>query len=488
MPTRRFAILLTISVLAPGVGACGGNASDKAGGAVRNRPVVLRLADGVGDVTLAQVYADEVARRSHGSLRIEVQPNWRRLQIRREEETVNDVKAGRADIGFDATRGFADTGVTSFDALHAPLLMDSLALEAKVLRSPLAAEMLNGLEPLGVVGLGILPGPLRRPLGLARRLVRPSDYRGQTVGLVRSRVGTATLRALGASPRTVPAGAPIDGFGLDGLESDLATLELNRFDQNARAITSNITLWARPEVLYINQQAFARLRPAQREILRAAAPAALAPALLSLSSRQADAATLLCGRGLWFTAADPSDVAALRAAVRPVYADFDARTNRFVDQIRAMARDVQAEPTPVCTTSEAPPPIAPKLGTKTPLDGTYLMRISRAQARQASGGQRPVDENYGEFRTVLDRGHFHMTQKGGRSDRWTRGVYAVDGDRLTITIQQSGGVRPNGADEKPGEVFEYRWSLYRQQLSMRPAHPEPGGYPAQTMTRTGDAR
>jgi TRAP-type C4-dicarboxylate transport system substrate-binding protein len=488
MPTKRLAMLLTISVLTPGVGACGGNGGDKAGGAVRNGPVVLRLADGIGEEVLAQVYADEVARRSHGSLRIAIQPNWRRMQIKREEETVNDVKAGKAQIGFDATRGFADAGVASFDALHAPLLVDSFALEAKVLRSPLAGEMLKGLEPLGVVGLGILPGPLRRPLGYARPLVRPSDYRGQAFGLVRSRVGTATMRALGAAPRTVAAGAPIDEYGLGGLESDLTTLESNRFDHNAKAVTSNITLWARPEVLYINRQAFDRLTPAQRQVLRDAAAGALAPALLSLRSRQAESATVLCRRGLRFTAAAASEVAALRAAISPVYAAFDARTNGFVDRIRAMAREVRAEPAPVCTAGEAPAPIASKLGTKTPLDGRYLMRVSRDEARQASGGQQPVDENYGEFRIAFDRGLYHTTQKGGRSDRWTRGVYTVEGDRLTITIQRSGGVRPNGADEKPGEIFEYRWSLYRQRLSLRPAHPEPGGYPALVMTRTGDVR
>jgi hypothetical protein len=116
------------------------------------------------------------------------------------------------------------------------------------------------------------------------------------------------------------------------------------------------------------------------------------------------------------------------------------------------------------------------------------MRVSREQARQASGGRQPVDENYGEFRFVFDRGRYHTTQKGGRSDRWTSGVYTVEGDRLTITIQRSGGVRPNGADEKPGEIFEYRWSLYRQRLSMHPAHPEPDGYPALVLTRTGDVR
>jgi TRAP-type C4-dicarboxylate transport system substrate-binding protein len=484
MPVKRFAIMLTISGLTLGVGACGGNADDKAGGAVRSAPVVLQLAD-FGDEELAKVYADEVVRRSRGSLRIEIHRGWRHGEVNLEEGLIGDVKAGKADIGWTATRGFDEVGVTSFDALHAPLLVDSLALEEKVLRSPLVREMLKGLEPLGVVGLGILPGPLRRPLGLTRSLVRPSDYRSRRFGLVRSRVGAATMRTLGATPRTVPLGTPIGEFGLDGLESNLSVIEGNDFGHGAKGVTSNVALWARPEVLLINRQAYGRLTGPQRQMLRDAAAAAVAPALATLRAQDASATKALCARGLRFTVASAADVAALRNAVRPVYSTLDARTNDFVGRIREMARDVTAEPPPTCGTQT--PPTIPSGRAKTPLDGTYRMHIRREDARDP-GGAPPLDENYGDFRYVLDRGRFDMTQKGGRSDRFTRGVYSVEGDRLTLTVQQSGGVIPNSADEKPGEVFAYKWSLYRDRLSLRPVHPEPGGYPPLLWTRTGDVR
>ena len=50
---------------------------------------------------------------------------------------------------------------------------------------------------LGLVGLGILPGPLRKPLGVAG-LVGPADYAGRTLAVQRSRVTEETLRTLGA--------------------------------------------------------------------------------------------------------------------------------------------------------------------------------------------------------------------------------------------------------------------------------------------------
>ena len=79
---------------------------------------------------------------------------------------IRDVEAGKADLGWAGSRAFDNVGVQSFDALHAPLLIDNYPLEHKVLESPLCHEMLEGLEPVGLVGIGILPGPMRKPLGV----------------------------------------------------------------------------------------------------------------------------------------------------------------------------------------------------------------------------------------------------------------------------------------------------------------------------------
>jgi hypothetical protein len=252
---------------------------------------------------------------------------------------------------------------------------------------------------------------------------------------------------------------------------------VNAFDHGASAVTANVVLWARPEVLYANRAALARLTPGQRRLLTEAATAVAGPALTSVRAQEARAAHGLCARGLRFAT---GDVPALKAAVAPVYAGLDARTRGYVETIRALGQDVATEPSPECA---APPNAVPKLGVKSPLDGTYRMHISTAQAVRQASGAPPVDENRGDFHYVLDRGRFSMTQKFGRSDRYTRGVYVVRGDRFTITIQQSGGVRPTGSDEKPGEVFDLKWSLYRGRLSLRPWHPEPDGYPAAVWVR-----
>ena len=65
---------------------------------------------------------------------------------------------GRADLAMAPSRAWDEFGVLSLRALQAPLLIDSYALQERVLRSSLAARMLDELRKLNLAGIGILPG------------------------------------------------------------------------------------------------------------------------------------------------------------------------------------------------------------------------------------------------------------------------------------------------------------------------------------------
>src|SRR4051794_6924634 len=179
------------------IAGCGNTGSDKAGGARKHKPTVLTMANGSSDSSELDPFAAAVARLSGGTLRIEFKNDWRKDQIGYGVDVIGDVKAGKADLAWSGTRNFDSVGVPSFDALQAPLLIDSYPLERQALGSRLVGRMLGGLKPLGVVGLGILPGTLRKPLGVSP-LVRPEDYGGKTFAFQRSEVAKQTVRALGA--------------------------------------------------------------------------------------------------------------------------------------------------------------------------------------------------------------------------------------------------------------------------------------------------
>ena len=131
--------------------------------------------------------------------------------------------AGKADLGVAGSRAWDSVGVRSFRALEAPLLIDSYALQDAVLNSGLSGRMLTGLVPLGLIGIGVLPGPLRYPVGITRPLLRPSDYAGQRIGVQQSLLAISTFRALGATPVWFAVEAPVAGF--DGVEQGVDNIQ-----------------------------------------------------------------------------------------------------------------------------------------------------------------------------------------------------------------------------------------------------------------------
>ena len=568
MQTRRFIRWTAAAVLAASaiaLTACSGSSSDKAGGVEEAEPRVLTMAVQI-DANQMAAFAEDLSRLSGGTLEIEFKEGWRLAEAKYEAGTLEDVKAGKVDMALVGARAFDSVGVTSFQALVAPLLIDSYDLEAKVFEEGLPEQMLADVERPDIVGVGVLPGPMRKMLGISKPFLSPEDFAGQAVGLQDSAVAEKTLVALGASPMPVPAEAPLDG--LDGYEQHLGSIAGNSYDANAEYVTSNVNLWPRPLVIVMGSEAFESLTDEQRSALRAAAAAAVPEALAADREEDEEAADTLCRRGMTFATGSESDLAELRAALEPVYVDLrrDPQTRSYIDAITSLKREITASTeTPVCdleggvsasafpegtyestvteedwlkaawddpttgtftmeldsgdvTTYEpetgeigfrgtytvfrdqieltgpedtvtarwsfdgrrlsfadivGPVPYVVVMGSHpwvrvgakpTPIDGVYEFTTTLADFEGLPSPQ--VVENYGEHRWVLDGGRFEMTQKNGASDRWTKGKYVVRGNIVVFTVEDYGGVSPNGAYEKPGEVYTYTWSLYRDQLTL----------------------
>ena len=151
----------------------------------------------------AKQFTDEVSRLSEGGLRIRVVP-VEPQGVEYEAAVLRRMQAGEADLGLVGTRAWDDFGAPGLAALGAPFLLDSYPLQERVFTSDLVEPILEELRPAGFEGIGLLPGPLRRPFGLAGALAAPDDFRGLAIGTQQSNVADATLRALGANPASPP--------------------------------------------------------------------------------------------------------------------------------------------------------------------------------------------------------------------------------------------------------------------------------------------
>src|SRR5215469_18736425 len=428
---RPVVLLAAIAVLA----GCGSPGLDKAGDSQARDPVVLTLANFNGDTGELDWLQGAVWRLSRGTMRIDIEYRWRRGQVKAENGLIADVRAGKADLGVVGSRAWDSVVVDNFRALGAPLLIDSYALQERVLRSPMIGQMLGGLGPLGLAGIGLLPGPLRKPLGITRPLLTPADYAGLKIGVQQSRVADATMNALGATPVWFPGAGPITGFG--GVEQQISSIAGNQYDRAGKYLTANVNLWPRPLVLFANGNTWARLTTAQRHILSQAVTDDQPAETNFLRGDERTSIAILCRRGLPFLDASPADLAALRRAVQPVYAQLerDPQTRRYISQIEAMRRRTPAEPAPGCA------PATRLAGRAGPLDGVWRFTVTAAELRAAGVPQGDiVPENYGRFTMIIDRGRFAYQQEDRQACTWAYGTIAVKGNAIEELFTDGGGI------------------------------------------------
>jgi TRAP-type C4-dicarboxylate transport system substrate-binding protein len=350
---RKRAVLRAFALIGAGAvvaAACnGGSGSDKAGGG--GEPVVLTLAEGAADSSTDLAVAEFVQRVSElsgGALRIQVQPDWGGEDPGAEQQTVRDLAAGKADLGSVGTRVFDTLGVNSFEALGAPMLIDSYPLERAVIASDIPGQMLASLGELDLTGIAILGDGLRKPIAVERPLLGPGDWLGITFAGFRSQSQAEAVLALGARPSDVIGGTLLAALGngqVQGAENNLLVYEHGSRQSVAPYVTANVNLWPKTVALMANPGRVAKLTDEQQGWLRQAAQDA-ATASVGLFEREDELVASVCEAGGRLANASPADLAGLQHAFAPVYASLeqDAQTKVFIEAIQQLKRSTSAGP------------------------------------------------------------------------------------------------------------------------------------------------
>ena len=404
-------------------GACAdtGSAQDKAGGTNAD-PQVLTMAQPNDGEPPAQLlsWAEEVGERTNGTLTIEFKNAWRLGEVDYESSTIEDVRAGKVDLGWIGARALDRVGVDSFQALLAPLLVDSYDLQAAVFEAGIPDEMLEGLHDIDLVGIAALPGPMRKLLGVSEPLVDPADFVGKTVGLADSALATDTLTALGARPKAVPSSADLDG--LDGYEQQLASIVGNHYYAEADYVTANVNLWPRPLVIAMGADTFEGLAVSQQNALQQAAADAIPGALDASRAEDEEALPALCREGMKLIKASDEALADLRTAFRPIYAELNAdpATHAHLTAIEELKASLARSPeAPSCPKGEA---VGSPTGVGFP-QGTFETTISKDDWGEM-GGQ-PM-----EFSMVIDAETVTILDDG---EIGFKGTYTAFRDTLEVT-------------------------------------------------------
>jgi TRAP-type C4-dicarboxylate transport system substrate-binding protein len=421
---------------------------DRAGGDADVEPTVLTFAQPNEGNPPDQLvgWAEQVGRLTNGSLQIEFENGWRLGQADYESATIADVQTGEIDMAWVGARAFDRADVTSFQALLAPMLVDSHDLQARVFEEGIPQEMLSGLEQLDLVGVGVLPGPMRKVLGVEKAFTKPADFSGAVVGMQDSRVTELSFAALGATTKTLPSSADLDG--VDAYEQQLSSIWGNRYPG---FVTSNLNPWPRPLVLFIGKSVYDGLTDAQQQALTAAADDAILQALDASRAEDSESVAALCDAGLEFVEASADEMESLEHAWASVYDELRANqdTSEWIDRITALKASLNVGPDQAQCEETVQQPTA---GSELP-DGTYEIALTADDIRAGCKPGQPGAETleplteFDEvvFENVLeDSSITQYAYPGGKREvGWTgtyrifRDVFELDDGEETLAMTWS---------------------------------------------------
>ncbi len=440
---RRLAVLVLLSfvVACTDVGAGRERVVDKAGGEVAPTTLLIGTDDQPGFPSAAQIehLAGEVTRRSGGDLVIEPVwkaaghdiPDW-------DQEVARLVVAGDLDMGMVPARAWATEGVTSLRALHAPFLVTTDELVARIVTTELGARMLAGLQGTGVRGLALVPEGMRHIFLFGEPPQRLTELGGRIVRVPRSETAFATFEALGGRPDDL-AGADAFPRGIeDG--SVIAAESSYALAGHLPAPTTavgDVAVFPKVNSLVVNDEAFDALTDAQQDALEASARSLVAWSVEDVADDD-ELAEQYCDDGGRIIAVS-ADMARLRQAVEPVYDTLrdDPTTARLLDEIESLGARMPPPATLTCTSVLAEVTTGPTGSESTDdlgaLDGVYRYEVTEQHLLSYGVPAAQAEQEAGVHTVTLDGGTFVDEWNTRDEEGACAGTYTVRATRATFT-------------------------------------------------------
>jgi TRAP-type transport system periplasmic protein len=477
MRRRAIAAQATALITVTALTGCLAAGGDKSGGSVSPDELVLANNDGnLEGVPSVARFVQRVEKLSGGTLTVRVESRWQGGED--EPRVIQDVAAGRADLGWSGTRAFDLVGVAAFRPLHAPFLVGSYAAETAVVSdAALMRDLLSALEPLGLSGLAVAADEIRFPAATTHPLRSPADFAGLRFATVASDVQSEGLRTLGARPTTELTEQALTSGQLDAIETMWWTYDVKSYYTAAPFVTANAGLWPRTLALFANTKALDGLSEQERSWVEQAAEEAAAWSVEHAADAEREPMAHACQSGARVVTATTEQLAALRQAAEPVYTSIrkDPEQGPILEKVEALASN--APPDPPMSVPEGcayqpgdekavPAPVQALSGPGDPgglPEGIYRLEHTPAELTEHGETEESVRNNAGVITWTLRGGrwsnHPDPTYPGRFSTVDCAGFYDVNRDVATFTTTT---VIAGGTCAPPS--WTARWSLHEDTL------------------------
>jgi C4-dicarboxylate-binding protein DctP len=166
--------------------------------------LVIRFAHVVAEDTpkglAVNRFKELVEQRSGGRIQVEVFPE---AQLYGDRDEMEALKAGAVEMLAPSLSKFGRLGFPEFELFDLPFLFANLQEVRRITEGPIGQKLLDRLRRQGIVGLGYFDNGFKQ-MSANRPLMRPADFEGLRMRVQASRVIADQMRALGATPVTLP--------------------------------------------------------------------------------------------------------------------------------------------------------------------------------------------------------------------------------------------------------------------------------------------
>jgi TRAP-type transport system periplasmic protein len=468
--TTLAAAALTAALLV--TAACASTARlDKAGSARHAvTAITLQMPDGTQPDGI--YFAQDVTRRSGGTLKVTIDPtSYASTSPANEAKLAAALRTGRVGFSYQPARDWAAAGIAGFQALDTPFLVTTVQATEKLATSPVAGALLRQLTPLGLVGLGLIPNEPRQFLS-TRPLIAPPDFGGTRLRINDSPETAALIGAIGADPvqgvLSTQVGGMLRSGSVTGAETSPMYILSNSYNIEASYLTA-YGIFPKFQTIIASTPAWRKLTAAQQAAMRQAAADTLAYADRTVTSLEQHELASLCAGGLVLDEPSPAQLAVLMhkaASAAPAGATAAAMTQMIRADVPGTGPQPSAVPPPPgCRTAGTAAQAitlhhlsaggGPGSQTATIPPGTYLTTDTVADL-QAGGVFGPDWDKPVTYTThFYPDGTFYQTQQPDYPDQPSiRGRYTVKGDEVTFNSP--------ALDDNPETVH---WSYYDGQLT-----------------------
>lgn len=285
--------------------------------------------------TGAQVFADAVAQKSGGKMKVTLFPN---AVLGSDPQNLSAIRGGTLDFTSMAT-GLVASIDKQFGVFDLPFLFNSAQEAFAIVDGPVGTRMLDDLSKQGVIGLGIWDLGFRNMTNSKRPIAKAEDVAGLKIRVIASPVYIDLFSTLGANPVPMTFGevyGALESRAIDGQDNPVGVIESAKFAEVQKYLSLTRHVYTGMPFM-MSKKTWDGMSEAERKIIREAADEAKQEERKVSLAKEGQAIDGL-RKTMQVNEVSPAELARLRQKVQPVVDKFareagEAMSKQVADEL-----------------------------------------------------------------------------------------------------------------------------------------------------------